>query len=45
MAVAEHESDLELITDDPYLALTGELWGAYSEDFGENWHRYIGIVV
>ena len=27
ITAAEHESDLELTTDTPYLALTGELWG------------------
>ena len=24
----------------PYLALAGELWGVFSDDFGENWPRY-----
>ena len=24
----------------PYLALTGELWGVYCEDFGENWPHH-----
>ena len=24
----------------PYLALTGELWGVFCENFGENWSRY-----
>ena len=31
-----NESDIRLTTDTPYLALTGELWGVYCEDFGEN---------
>ena len=29
-------SDIRITTDTPYLALTGELWGAYYEDFGES---------
>ena len=35
MTAAEHKTDFKL-TDNPYLALTGELWGVYCEDFGEN---------
>ena len=31
--------------DSPYLALTGKLWGAYCEDFGENWQRYNGTAL
>ena len=38
--VVESESDIRIITDIPYLALTGELWGVYCEDFGGNWPRY-----
>ena len=26
--------------DTPYLALAGELWGVFCEDFAENWPRY-----
>ena len=36
MAAAECVSDFNLITDTPHFVLAGELWGAYSEDFGEN---------
>ena len=36
MTAAEHESDINLTINTPYLALTGELWGVYSEDSGEN---------
>ena len=35
MTVAEHESEFKLIADTPYLAVTGELWGVYYENFGE----------
>ena len=37
MTAAERQSDLKLTTDIPYLALTGELWGVYCEDLGQNW--------
>ena len=37
MTVTERKSDFKLTTDTPYLALTGELWGAYYENFEENW--------
>ena len=40
--MAENESDIRIITDTPYLALTGELWAVYCEDFGENWVGYNG---
>ena len=29
----------------PYIALTGELWGVFCEEFGENWPRYNGIAL
>ena len=29
----------------PYLALTGTLWGVFSEDFGENWPRFNGTAL
>ena len=41
MTAAEHESDLKLTTDNPYPALTGELWGNYCEVFRENWPRFL----
>ena len=44
MATAEHKSDIELPEDIPYLALTGELLGVFSEDLGENWPRYKGTA-
>ena len=41
MPAIERKSDFELITDTPNLALTGELWGVYYENF-ENWPLYYG---
>ena len=43
--MVERESDIRITTDTPYLALTGELWGVFCEDFGENWPRYNGIAL
>ena len=40
ITVAESESDIIITTVTPYLALSGELWGIYCEDFGENWPHY-----
>ena len=40
ITVPETESDIRITIDTPYLALTGELWGVYCEDLGENWPRY-----
>ena len=42
---AEHESDLKLTTDIPYLTLTGELWGVSCEKIEkqkqkQTWPRY-----
>ena len=31
--------------DTPYLALKGELWGVFCEDFGENRPCYIGTAL
>ena len=45
MTAAEHESDLKLSTDTPYLTLMGELWGACCEKIGENWQRLNGTAV
>ena len=38
--VAEHKSLTELAIDTPCIALTGELWGVYCWDLGENRRRY-----
>ena len=35
MRATGRKSDFKLTTDTPYLALTGELWGAYYENFEE----------
>ena len=40
MTVAEHKSNIRLTKGTPYLALTGELWGVFCEDFEENWPCY-----
>ena len=42
---AEHVSDFNLTRDTPHLALTGELWGVYCEDFGENWPHHNGTAL
>ena len=40
----EQWQQLGLTKDTPYLALTGELWGFFCDDFGEHWPCYIGIA-
>ena len=45
MTAGESRSDFKLITDTPYLALTGELWGVYYENYEENWPRYNGTAL
>ena len=40
MTMAERKSNIRLTKDTPYLALMGELWGVFSEDFEENWWLY-----
>ena len=46
MTVTEvkYASEVIFTIDIPYLALTGELWGAFCEDLGENWPRYKGTA-
>ena len=44
MTAAESDSDFRITTDTPYLTLTGELWGVFCEDFGENWLLYNGTT-
>ena len=41
----EIESAFRITTGTPYLTLTGELWGVYCEDFGENRPRYNGTAL
>ena len=43
--MAENESDIRITTETPYLALAGELWGVFCEDFGEKWLRYNDIAL
>ena len=45
MAEAENELDLKLTKHTPYLALAGELWVVYCENWGGNWTRYNGIAL
>ena len=37
VTAAEHESDLKITTDTPYLGQTGELLGICCGDIGKNW--------
>ena len=41
----ERKSDFKLTTDTQYIALVGELWGVYYENFEENWPCYNGITL
>ena len=43
--MAGSESDIRITTGTPHLALTGELWGVYCEDFGENRLCYNGTAL
>ena len=36
--------NFRIITDTPYLTLTGELWGAYCKYLWENWPHYNGTI-
>ena len=45
MTRAERKPDFKITTHTPYLALTGELWGVYRENLGENWQRYNGTAL
>ena len=37
--------EFEPMKDIPYLALTGELWGVFRDDFGEKWPGYRGSTL
>ena len=39
-SLRQNIKQFELTKDNPYLALTGELWGVFCEDFGKNWTHY-----
>ena len=41
----EYKSEFESTKDTPFFALTGELWGVFSEYFGENLSRYKGTTL
>ena len=43
--MAERKWTIKLTKYTPYLALTGELWGVFCEDFGEYWPRYNGTAL
>ena len=45
MTEVKYASEIIFTKDAPYLALTGELWGVFCEDFGENWRCYYGIAL
>ena len=45
VTAAERVSDFNLTTDTPHLALKGELWGVYCEEFEENWPCYKGTTL
>ena len=45
MTAAEHESDLKLTTDTPYLTLTHELWDVCCEEIAENRPHYNGTAL
>ena len=44
MTTTKPNSDISLTKETSYLALAGELRGAYGEDFWENWQRYNGTA-
>ena len=43
--MAESESEYRIRIEIPYLALTGEVWGVYYEDLGENGPSYNGTAL
>ena len=45
MTMAERKSNIRLTKETTYLALMGELWGVFCEDFGENRLRYNGTAL
>ena len=38
---AKYKSEFEHTKNTPYLALTGELWDVFCENFGENQHSTV----
>ena len=45
MTATERKSDFMFKTGTLYLALKGELWGVYYENFEENGPRYSGTIL
>ena len=45
MIAIERKSDFKLTTYTPYLALTGELWGIYYDNFQKKKTRYDGAAL
>ena len=45
MTGAELKPDFKFKLGTPYIALTIEPWGVYSEEFGENWPHYNGTAL
>ena len=45
MTGAEYECKFEPTKDAPYLALTGEVWGVFCDDFEENRLCYNGTTL
>ena len=45
MTATEHESDIEITKDTPYLCLTSEIRGVNREDLGKNWPPNNGIAL
>ena len=43
--VIEADYKFEPTKDTPYIAITGELWGVFYEDLGENWPLYNDIAL
>ena len=45
MTMVEHKSNIRLTKDTPYLALKGELWDIFYENFGENLPCFNGTAL
>ena len=45
MTEAEYASVFISTKDTPYVAVTGELFGVFCGDLGENWPRYNGTAL
>ena len=45
MNEAKYKPQFAHTKDTPHLALTGELWDVFCEDFGENQPRYNGTAL